>query len=621
MRIKINYLGFFIFCVLLSFCISACRKVDQFHTPFDISSTRERFFSKKAVQDDRLKKVIQSLEAREEINPFVEKLVKRAGFPLWNKTLMADKDKSLNRYLSRSSGEDTSFYYTPFTADGIEGVQAIMITRVEGVDTMYKFITADEYKEYPVYSNQGATATDVAVLFFAFENMVYGKNELELKDTTRIMSRSLPSGGNYTDIRMSMIGNTVEVCREEWSDVDNDHTNGNETLISRNCSSWEIGNVSGSGGSSGGNSGGNGNGSSGSGNNNNNSGSGSNNSGSGSNNSGSGSNNNSGSGNNNNGGSGNNINPPSWWGGSGGGGVGGGGSITDLYTINDPNPFGFTPGEGNNFGPGGPVNNFEGWQPIIVNPYSILTKDEKDALDAIAMDDKEADDHVSNPSPCRGTYRMGNYNFQGTLEHWMVQIDYMSRNPMFSEREYAIPGAGTNGGFGYADLANTWTKEMYEIKPRTQIGAGQTEIANYVAKANISCMIPASGGSPAPWQIGSATSYGPPRTLPWPGVISYELLQTSTPIPPLVVPQTVLDKITNLLKKLKDKADNIEYEMGVFLKNNPDVKSYLQGAAVGAAVVIVLGTIIEDILTAGAGIADDWACFMLAYKLVRVAAI
>jgi hypothetical protein len=43
-----------------------------------------------------------------------------------------------------------------------------------------------------------------------------------------------------------------------------------------------------------------------------------------------------------------------------------------------------------------------------------------------------------------------------------------------------------------------------------------------------------------------------------------------------------------------------------YLKDNPDLVTYLKGAAIGAAVAIVVGTIVEDFLTAGAGILDDW---------------
>jgi len=39
---------------------------------------------------------------------------------------------------------------------------------------------------------------------------------------------------------------------------------------------------------------------------------------------------------------------------------------------------------------------------------------------------------------------------------------------------------------------------------------------------------------------------------------------------------------------------------------NPDLVTYIKGAAIGAGVAIIVSTIIEDFLTLGAGIADDW---------------
>ena len=66
---------------------------------------------------------------------------------------------------------------------------------------------------------------------------------------------------------------------------------------------------------------------------------------------------------------------------------------------------------------------------------------------------------------------------------------------------------------------------------------------------------------------------------------------------------------------------DIELEVARFLHENPEVATFLKGAAITAGITIVVGTIIEDIVTFGAGIADDWASFYLAYRLVRIAMI
>jgi hypothetical protein len=55
------------------------------------------------------------------------------------------------------------------------------------------------------------------------------------------------------------------------------------------------------------------------------------------------------------------------------------------------------------------------------------------------------------------------------------------------------------------------------------------------------------------------------------------------------------------------------------MSENPDLVDYLKTAAFSAAIAVVVGTVAEDIITTGGGIADDWASFVLAYKIVRFA--
>jgi hypothetical protein len=52
---------------------------------------------------------------------------------------------------------------------------------------------------------------------------------------------------------------------------------------------------------------------------------------------------------------------------------------------------------------------------------------------------------------------------------------------------------------------------------------------------------------------------------------------------------------------------------------NRDILFYLKTSAYGAATAIVVGTIVEDFVTRGLGISDDWASFAMAYRIVRVA--
>lgn len=86
------------------------------------------------------------------------------------------------------------------------------------------------------------------------------------------------------------------------------------------------------------------------------------------------------------------------------------------------------------------------------------------------------------------------------------------------------------------------------------------------------------------------------------------------------MPVSVVDKLKHLIDRLKQNFDKADIIIAEYLRQNPELVNYLKTAAIGAGVAIVVGTILEDVITAGAGIADDWACFVLSYRIIRFAA-
>lgn len=88
---------------------------------------------------------------------------------------------------------------------------------------------------------------------------------------------------------------------------------------------------------------------------------------------------------------------------------------------------------------------------------------------------------------------------------------------------------------------------------------------------------------------------------------------------PISVPQNVLDQLKNRIKKLKDGVAEADKIISEFFAHNPTLLNYIKAAAIGAGVAIIVGTIVEDILTGGVGILDDWASFALAYRIIRFA--
>lgn len=258
-----------------------------------------------------------------------------------------------------------------------------------------------------------------------------------------------------------------------------------------------------------------------------------------------------------------------------------------------------------------------------------LTDEDRRIINQIKEEDEMADEILNNPPPCYGTNAMGNINRNGTLQHWLIQYDYLATHPN-SFREYSIPESSKGGAYrGRADIVNLNSYEIFEIKPEGLELQGFAEATNYVENANKHCS-PSMSGSNKGWTLGLTYES---RILPYPpdptkqltavlnraGVIIYKLAQKNTAPSSVIVPRNVLDKIKDLLKELKMDMDNLEEKILVYLRDNPEIINYIKAAAVGAAITIIVGTIVEDIITLGAGVADDWASFLMAYKLVRIA--
>ena len=243
-------------------------------------------------------------------------------------------------------------------------------------------------------------------------------------------------------------------------------------------------------------------------------------------------------------------------------------------------------------------------------------------LETIEKVKQEFEEEPPNTTTCKGTQRFpGMKSYSGTPEHAIIQFDYMNQHPLTAEREYTIPQSSESGKNGYADIVNKLTGEIFEIKPatnQTEIAKGRTEVARYVEKANVFC-----GGG-----FSKGNAY-PERILPYPGrpdknmkviliengIIGY--LEVPKQTQPIIVPipQSVSDKLKQFIKSLVEYPEMAEEKIAFFLEKNPEIKNYL----ITAGVTIIIGTILEDFASLGAGFINDLTTIMLGLKLIRLA--
>jgi hypothetical protein len=90
---------------------------------------------------------------------------------------------------------------------------------------------------------------------------------------------------------------------------------------------------------------------------------------------------------------------------------------------------------------------------------------------------------------------------------------------------------------------------------------------------------------------------------------------------PLPAParRRVLEEIHEFIRQVVKSGEDATEAARRFLAQHPELVQFVKGVAIGAAIAIVVATIIEDIATLGAGLADDPASFAAAYALVKAA--
>ncbi len=564
---------FILFAFVLFF---SCRKTEKILT--ETKSTIEtKFFNTHVSSDTYVQKIAAYVSRQNEKYQFLEKLTSRVGFPYWDKSFVFLNTNAA----TRGSNDSANMIYIPFVRDSQHFVNASLIIKTNASDTSFKFLHDNQYDDYgfDTLKTDLWNARDVFHILANLDRTIFGKRDYKILDS-RIFNTdtsyepivTFRDGAPITGGKTSL-SQPLTAC--DWIEIGVPcPPNSNRTSVVPchvsiyECSTYwiEVGGGGGTGGGTGGT-------------------------------------------------------------GGGTGGTGGGGGWTG-----DPCP----PGEGGLYPrisinePTEPCGG-TGWEPVPIDEYQLTPNDIR------AWKEIEEEDAFSDQAPldCKGTGRLGNTSWNGVLEHMMIQLDYLSTNsfPIPAEREYKIPFSGPSGLFaGYADLANKLTGEIFEIKPESQIIAGAAEVNNYVAKANDYCT-GNNGPLTSVWKNGVnyPTKYFPSKdptkfikaelSTINPGVIVYTPVDKSTvpQPPPIVVPVSVLDKLKELVRRLKENIPEFETIIAQYMSENPDLVNYIKGAAIGAAVAIIVGTIIEDIATLGGGILDDIPSFFLAYRIVRFA--
>jgi hypothetical protein len=163
----------------------SCKKIDS--TQEEIRSTPneilDKFFNKNRTNDPREAALVTYLKNRNIKENFVENIVKKIGYPRWDKVLQFPNE--VKTTTSSSLVDDsTSIYHIPFVRDSQNFVNASMILIANQSDTSISYKSDWQYaQKQNNIQNYNDSAENFALYFMVLDQTVFGYNKFNIIDS------------------------------------------------------------------------------------------------------------------------------------------------------------------------------------------------------------------------------------------------------------------------------------------------------------------------------------------------------------------------------------------------------------------------------------------------------
>jgi hypothetical protein len=167
------------FVLLFAGSLSGCKKSDKYFEKSNRESDREvieKFLKVPSNVDVSIKGLAEDLRLKEFKKPFIAKLAKEQGYPLWEKTQIVDvSDKATDDINDRNSSKK---FIIPLLKGSRDRVYAAIISDKKNDNYRYKLFKNGSYKSYGDIAN----SKQVVNFFMYLENKVFGRSHFFLTD-------------------------------------------------------------------------------------------------------------------------------------------------------------------------------------------------------------------------------------------------------------------------------------------------------------------------------------------------------------------------------------------------------------------------------------------------------
>ncbi|HRN72744.1 MAG TPA: hypothetical protein PLM81_06430 [Ginsengibacter sp.] len=144
----------------------------------------QQFFNIDKVIDPTISAIAENIYRQELNKPFVEKFVKYAGYPVWDKAIVRSPRASNPTATKGTKGSSKAVAIIPLALEGDSTINSIMQVALSPGDTAFNMLYRWQYNQNGYQENDSLNNADKTALFFmGLERYVFGHNSFFIRDS------------------------------------------------------------------------------------------------------------------------------------------------------------------------------------------------------------------------------------------------------------------------------------------------------------------------------------------------------------------------------------------------------------------------------------------------------
>jgi len=187
----------------------SCRKIDRESDENPSLNSKSKFFTEHAPNKPLVQAINQYFKRLNDKDNFVEKTIKKIGYPRWDKAITVN----FSGVLHRGASDSTELTYIPFVREEDSVVNASLLVQTSPTDTAFKYICdwQYQYEQNGLLEDTEVSAERIAFTLMTLDKEVFGHSKYKLTDS-RLFENYFPDSlrGNQSYLELgTQSGNRI----------------------------------------------------------------------------------------------------------------------------------------------------------------------------------------------------------------------------------------------------------------------------------------------------------------------------------------------------------------------------------------------------------------------------